>query len=91
MIKSFRHRGLKRLYERGDRSKINAQQVDKVESILANLDAATEPSDMDLPGYKLHALKGDMKGMYSVWVTGNWRIVYRFIDEPEDVDFTDYH
>jgi len=91
MIKSFRHRGLKRLYERGDRSKINAQQVDKVESILANLDAATEPSNMDLPGYKLHALKGDMKGMYSVWVTGNWRIVYRFIDEPEDVDFTDYH
>jgi len=91
MIKSFRHRGLKRLYERGDRSKINAQQVDKVESILANLDAATEPSDMDLPGYKLHALKGDMKGMYSVWVTGNWRIVYRFVDEPEDVDFTDYH
>jgi len=91
MIKSFRHRGLKRLYERGDRSKINAQQVDKVESILANLDAATEPSNMDLPGYKLHALKGDMKGMYSVWITGNWRIVYRFIDEPEDVDFTDYH
>jgi len=91
MIKSFRHRGLKRLYERGDRSKINAQQVDKVESILANLDAANEPSDMDLPGYKLYALKGDMKGMYSVWVTGNWRIVYRFIDEPEDVDFTDYH
>ena len=41
--------------------------------------------------YKLHALKGDMKGMYSVWVTGNWRIVYRFVDEPEDVDFTDYH
>lgn len=91
MIKSFRHRGLKRLYERGDRSKINAQQVDKVESILANLDAATEPSDMDLPGYKFHTLRGDLKDCYSVWVTANWRIVFRFVDEPEDVDFTDYH
>jgi proteic killer suppression protein len=91
MIRSFRHRGLKRLYERGDRSRINAQQVDKVESILANLDAASEPSDMDLPGYKFHALRGDLKDCYSVWVTANWRIVFRFVDEPEDVDFTDYH
>lgn len=91
MIKSFRHRGLKRLYERGDRSKINAQQVDKVESILANLDAAIKPEDMDLPGYKLHKLRGDLKDFYSVWVTGNWRIVFRFVDEPEDVNLTDYH
>ena len=91
MIKSIRHRGLKRLYERGDRSKVNAQQADKIESNLANLDAASHPSDMDLPGYRFHALKGELKGFYSVWVTGNWRVVFRFTDEPEDVTLTDYH
>ena len=91
MIKNIRHRGLKRLYERGDRSKVNAQQADKIESILANLDAASHPSDMDLPGYRFHALKGELKGFYSVWVTGNWRVVFRFTDEPEDVTLTDYH
>lgn len=91
MIKSFRHKGLKRLYERGDRSKLNAQQLAKIELILTALDAATTPQDMDLPPFRFHPLKGDLKGFYSVWVTGNWRIVFRFEDEPEDVDLTDYH
>jgi len=75
MTASFRHRGLMRLYERGDKSKVNAQQVDKIERILANLDALWHASDMDLPGYRFHVLKGEVKGHYSVWVTGNWRVV----------------
>ena len=91
MIKSFRHRGLKRLYERGDKSRVNAQQVDKIERILANLDAASQATDMDLPGYKFHVLKGEWKGYYSVWVTGNWRVVFQFSDEAEDVTLIDYH
>lgn len=91
MITTFRHKGLKRFYDRGDRSKLNAQQVAKIKLILSALDAATTPQDLDLPPFRFHALKGDLKGFYSVWVTGNWRIIFRFEDEPEDVDLTDYH
>lgn len=91
MIRSFRHKGLKRLYEKGDRSKINAQQANKIELILTVLDAATSPEDLNVPGFGFHSLKGDLKGFYSVWVNGNWRIIFRFDDEPEDVDLTDYH
>ncbi len=91
MIKNFRHRGLKRLYEKGDKSKVHSQQADKIKRILTALDIADSPQDMNLPGYKFHTLHGDLKGYYSVWVTGNWRIVFKFDDVPEDVDLTDYH
>jgi proteic killer suppression protein len=91
MIRSFRHRGLKRLYERGDTSRVNPNQLRKIEKILSVLDAATEASDMDLPGFQFHALRGDMKEFYAVSVSGNWRIVFRFDKEPEDVDLVDYH
>ncbi len=91
MIRSFRPRWLKRLYERGDKSRVNAQQVDKIERILANLDAASHVTDMDLPGYKFYMLKAEWKEHYSVWVTGNWRVVFRFSDEAEDVALIDHH
>ncbi len=91
MIKNFRHKGLKRLHEKGDRSKVHSQQADKIIRILTALDSAVTPQDMDLPSYKFHTLHGDLKGRYSVWVTGNWRIVFKFDDAPEDVDLTDYH
>ena len=92
MIESFRHKGLKRLYERGDRSKVAADYADKIERILARLDQATKPEDMDIPGYRLHPLKGDLKGVWAVSVTGNWRIVFRLENgNAHDVDLIDYH
>ena len=92
MIKGFRHRGLKRLYERGDRSGVRADMVDKVERILTVLDAATKPQALDLPGYRLHPLKGELKGFWSVTAQANWRIVFRFEGtDAFDVELIDYH
>ncbi len=92
MIENFKDRSLKRLYERGDRSKIRADLVDKVERILARLDQALVIEDMDLPGYRLHELKVDLKGFWSVRVSGNWRIIFRFESgKARDVEMIDYH
>ncbi len=77
MIVSFKHRGLKRLYLRGDRSQIRQDLLDKVENILAFLDAAAAPQALDLPGYRLHRLKGDRKDFWAVTVRANWRIIFR--------------
>ena len=92
MIRSFKHRGLKRLYEHGDRSGIRPDLVDTVERILTVLDTATTPRALDVPGYRLHPLKGDLKGLWSVTVRANWRIVFRFEGtDAFDVELTDYH
>ena len=92
MIEHFKDRRLKRLYERGDRSKIPANLVDKVERILARLDQALVIEDMNLPGYRLHELKGDLKGFWSVSLSGNWRIIFRFESgKARDVEMMDYH
>ncbi|NMQ21469.1 peptidase [Candidatus Competibacter phosphatis] len=92
MIENFKDRRLKRLYERGDRSKIRADLVDKVERVLARLDQALVIDDMDLPGYRLHELKGDLKGFWSVSISGNWRIIFRFENgKAYDVEMIDYH
>lgn len=92
MIRSFRHKGLRLLYEKGDRRKVLPQYVDKVQRILARLDQALEPDDMDLPGYRLHPLKGNLAGFWAVTVSGNWRIVFQFDDgHATDVDLVDYH
>ncbi len=92
MIRSFRHKGLKLLYDRGDRRRVSAEQADKIERILARLDQAGDPSGMDLPGYRLHALKGDLAGFWSVTVSGNWRVIFRFSGgHASDVDLIDYH
>jgi len=92
MIRSFQHRGLKRLYERADRSGIRPDLADKAERILTALDAATTPQALDVPGYRLHPLKGDLKGFWSVTVRANWRIIFRFEGEDaHDVELIDYH
>ncbi len=92
MIRSFRHRGLKRLYERGDQSKIAPEHLEKIENILAVLNRASGPDDMDLPGFRLHPLKGTYRGFWAVTVRANWRIVFRFESgDAQDVDLTDYH
>ncbi len=92
MILSFKHRGLKRLFERGDASQVRADLREKVENILSALDAASGPQGMDLPGFRLHPLKGELRGRWSVTVRANWRIVWRF-EGPDalDVDLIDYH
>ncbi len=92
MIRSIRHRGLKRLYEDDDPSGLNAEHVSKLRDILARLDAARAVADMDLPGFRLHPLKGELKGFYAVVVRANWRVVFRFEDGgADDVDDVDYH
>ena len=92
MIVSFRDKALARLYETGERRGVPPGFVHKVERILARLDVASAPSDMNLPGYRLHSLSGDLTGYWSVRVSGNWRIIFRFrgIDVC-DVDLVDYH
>ena len=80
MIRGFRHKGLRLLYEKGERRKLQPEYVEKIERILARLDQASFPGDMDLPGYRLHALKGVLAGTWAVSVSGNWRIIFRFED-----------
>jgi len=92
MIKTVRHRGLKRLIERGDPSKISPQQVERVRRILTRLQGAAQIEDMNLPGFVLHPLTGELRGFWSVRVSGNWRLIFRFEDgHAFDVDLVDYH
>jgi proteic killer suppression protein len=92
MIRSFKHRGLKRLYDRDDRGVIQPDMLDKVARILTALDSAKTPQDLDIPGYRLHPLKGELKGLWAVTVRANWRIVFRFEGaDAYDVELIDYH
>jgi proteic killer suppression protein len=92
MISRFRHRGLRRFYEDGDRRGINTEHVDKIARILAQLKRSSKPSDMGLPGFRLHPLKGELAGFWAVTVKENWRVIFRFEDgNVTDVDLIDYH
>ena len=92
MIGSFRDRRLKRFFERGDRSKLPSGMADKIENVLGVLDMALTIDDIDLPGYRLHPLKGDLAGLWSVTIRANWRIVFRFENGTAlDVELIDYH
>ncbi|MBM5810563.1 MAG: Killer protein [Gammaproteobacteria bacterium] len=92
MIRRFRHKGLERLYRLGSAKGVQAAVADKIARILARLDVATGPEQMGLPGWRLHPLKGDLRGFWSVSVNANWRIVFRFDGaDAVDVDLVDYH
>ena len=92
MIESFRHRGLKRLYERGDESGIRPDWLKKVKRLLDYLDAAEMPDDLDLPGSGYHGLTGDMVGRYALTVSRNWRITFAWSEKSAvDIDMEDYH
>ena len=92
MIRSIRDKGLRRLYDADDRRGVASEHVAKLRDILARLDAARTPSDMDLPGFQLHALKGDRKGYWAVTVRANWRVIFRFVGTDAcEVDYVDYH
>ena len=92
MIRGFRHKGLKRLFEKGEAKGIRPDQVDKVENILFVLKRARQPEDMNLPGFRLHRLRGELKDFWSVNFRVNWRIIFRFEEgDACDVDLIDYH
>jgi proteic killer suppression protein len=92
MIRSIRHKGLKRFYEDADPRGVMAEHVVKLRDILVRLDAARTVEDMGLPGFRLHPLKGGVKGYWAVTVRANWRVVFRFEDgDALDVDYVDYH
>jgi proteic killer suppression protein len=92
MIKSFRHKGLKILYSTGNSRGVQPEHIERLRRLLSTLDVATQPRDMDRPGNRLHPLKGDLTGYWSVSVSGNWRVIYRFIGrDVELVDYLDYH
>lgn len=92
MVQSFRHKGLKRLYEEDDLRGVLQEHAEKLRDILARLDAAGAPADVDLPGFRLHPLKGQLKGYWAVTVRANWRVIFRFADgNALDLDYVDYH
>lgn len=92
MIENFRHKGLKRFFERGEGRGLPAEHLEKIANILTLLNVATAPNGMDVPGFRLHPLTGELKGFWSVTVRANWRIIFRFENgNAFDVDYVDYH
>jgi len=92
MITSFRHKGLKKLFETGNTSGVHQDHVDRIRRILALLETASSTEDMDLPGLKLHQLRGKRKGTWAVAISGNWRITFKFNKgDVIGVDYEDYH
>lgn len=92
MIKSFRHKGLERFFEKDDGSKLPPELLPRINLILSTLHAAEEIAGLDLPTFRLHPLKGNRHGFHAVTVRANWRIIFRFAGESvHDVDFIDYH
>lgn len=92
MIKSFKHKGLRNFFEMGDLTNIQSKHMKKLRLQLAALDTALVIEDMDLPGYRLHKLKGDRKNCWSITVNGNWRITFEFEDgDAYIVNYEDYH
>ena len=92
MIQSFRHKGLGRFFETGSAAGIQPKHVKRLRMLLVALDTAQTIDDLDVPGFKLHPLKGREKGRWSVWVDGNWRITFEFRDGQAHVlDYEDYH
>ena len=92
MIKSFAHKGLERFFLKGSKAGIKAVHADRLRLMLALLDQARVVEDMDAPGLRLHALKGDLSGYWSVTVQANWRLIFQFDGaDAHLVDYLDYH
>lgn len=92
MIKSFAHKGLEAFFHTGTKAGIRPDHARKLARQLEILNLATGPKDMDLPGWRLHPLSGDLRGRWSIWVSGNWRMIFQFDrGDAEVVDYQDYH
>lgn len=86
------HKGLRRLYESDDARYLSPEHLGRIRRMLSDLDAARQPRDLEWPGYRLHPMTGDMRSYWSMRVSANGRIVFRFADgEAVDVDLIDYH
>ncbi len=92
MIKSFQHKGLEGFFRSGSKAGIQPHHAARLKIQLTNLDSARRPSDMNVPGWRLHELTGKLAGYWSISVNGNWRMIFRFVGEDvELVDYLDYH
>jgi toxin HigB-1 len=92
MIEGFRHKGLRRFYEEDNRKHLPPELVERIREILTALEAAETIEALSRPSFRLHALKGQLKGFWAVTVRANWRIIFRFVGgKASDVDFVDYH
>lgn len=92
MIRSFRHHGLRRFFISGSKAGIQPKHAVRLRLQLAVLEVAIDPADMNLPGWRLHPLKGPMKGRWAPWVDENWRLTFEFeAGDAIDVDYEDYH
>jgi proteic killer suppression protein len=92
VIKSFRHRGIEAFFNSGSKAGIQPHHASRLGRQLKHLDRAKHPDDMNIPGWRLHALSGDLSGHWSVWVNGNWRLTFSFDGEDAIlVDYQDYH
>lgn len=92
VIRNFLHKGLKVYFETGSKAGIQPAHAARLRLQLARLETATTAEDMDLPGWRLHPLKGELKGHWAVWVDQNWRLIFTFVDGDADlVDYRDYH
>ena len=92
MIRSFKHKGLERLFLKGTKSGIQAKHASRLRLILGRLNASLDPQDMNLPGLHLHRQSREREGIWSVRVSGNWRVTFRFIErDAEIVNYEDYH
>lgn len=92
MILSFRHKGLRRLYEDDEARGVRADQLARLRRVLLLLDGISLATEANLPGYRLHSLKGDLEGFWSISVSGNWRVIFRMHgSDVAEVDLIDYH
>jgi toxin HigB-1 len=92
VITSFRHRGLERFFNSGSKAGVKPEHAERLRLVLGRLAAAVDPKDMDLPGLRLHRLKGRLKGRWSVTISGNWRVTFAFSGKDAvQVDYEDYH
>ena len=92
MIKSFKHKGLERLFTKGIASGVQADYAPRISLMLDATDAAEKVNELDLPGFRLHRLKGDKRNLWSVRVSGNWRITFEFENGDAYItDLEDYH
>lgn len=92
MIRSLRHKGLRRFFEAGDRSKLSPELIERIALVLLMVDEAEVISELGRPGFRLHPLKGKLAGHWSITISGNWRLTFRFQDgHAYDIDLVDYH
>jgi proteic killer suppression protein len=92
VIRTFARKGLEALFRTGSKAGIQPAHASKLRWQLGQWDQAASPQDMNVPGWRLHALTGDLAGLWSVWVNGNWRLIFRFVDgDAAQVDYRDYH